>query len=58
LEVLPEDEDQAFNWLETAYRERDAVAMLNAYPFWDSIRSDPCFQDLLRRVGLPTDAPR
>jgi TolB-like protein/Flp pilus assembly protein TadD len=52
------DKDQAFNWLETAYRERDTVAMLKAYPFWDSIRSDPRFQDLLRRVGLPTDAPR
>jgi TolB-like protein/DNA-binding winged helix-turn-helix (wHTH) protein/Flp pilus assembly protein TadD len=52
------DKDQAFNWLETAYRERDAVAMLKAYPFWDSIRSDPRFQDLLRRVGLPTDTPR
>ncbi|SPE18507.1 hypothetical protein SBA5_1530003 [Candidatus Sulfotelmatomonas gaucii] len=52
------DKDQAFNWLATAYRERDAMAMLKAYPFWDSIRSDPRFQDLLRRVGLPTDAPR
>ncbi len=51
------DKDQAFNWLETAYRERDAVAMLKAYPFWDSIRSDPRFQDFLRRVGLPTDTP-
>jgi tetratricopeptide (TPR) repeat protein len=27
------DKDQAFNWLATAYRERDAVAMLKAYPF-------------------------
>ena len=52
------DKDQAFNWLATAYRERDAMAMLKAYPLWDSIRSDPRFQDLLRRVGLPTDAPR
>ncbi len=52
------DKDQAFNWLETAYRERDAVSMLKVYPFWDSIRFDPRFQDLLRRVGLPTDAPR
>lgn len=49
------DKDQAFNWLETAYRERSAMSMLKAYPFWDSIRSDPRFQDLLRRVGLPAD---
>jgi len=52
------DKDQAFDWLATAYRERNAMAMLKAYPLWDSIRSDPRFQDLLRRVGLPTDAPR
>ncbi len=47
------DTDKAFAWLETAYQERDGMAVLKAYPVWDSIRSDLRFQDLLRRVGLP-----
>ncbi len=47
------DKDQAFKWLETAYRERDTVATLKAYPYWDSIRSDPRFQYILRRMNFP-----
>ncbi len=47
------DKDKALAWLETAYKERDGVTLLKAYPYWDPLRSDPRFQDLLRRVGLP-----
>ncbi len=48
------DKDQAFAWLEKAYQERsDAPAMLKGFPMFDSLRSDPRYQDLLRRVGLP-----
>jgi tetratricopeptide (TPR) repeat protein len=47
------DKDQAFAWLERAYTEKeDGVDTLNE-PIWDPLRSDPRFQDLLRRVGLP-----
>jgi eukaryotic-like serine/threonine-protein kinase len=48
------EKDQAFEWLEQAYRERDNwLVMLKVFPWWDGLRSDPRFTDLVRRVGLP-----
>ncbi|MGA8442960.1 MAG: winged helix-turn-helix domain-containing protein [Candidatus Sulfotelmatobacter sp.] len=48
-----EDRDQAFRWLESAYRERDdSIHFINVDPGFDAFRSDPKFQDLLRRLGL------
>jgi hypothetical protein len=49
-----EDKDQAFNWLEKACDERFIrLAYLNIEAFWDPIRSDPRFAELVRRVGIP-----
>jgi tetratricopeptide (TPR) repeat protein len=48
------DRDQAFVWLEKAYEERAFnLAWLNVDPRWDSLRPDPRFADLLKRIGLP-----
>ena len=48
------DKDQAFAWLEKAYQDRSAFLIwLKVEPLFDNLRSDPRFQDLLRRVGLP-----
>jgi TolB-like protein len=48
------EKDQAFAWLEKAYEERSfPMAWLKVEPQWDSLRSDPRFADLVRRVGLP-----
>ncbi len=48
------EKDQAFKWLEKAYENRDwPLVQLNVAPQWDPIRSDPRFQNLVRRVGLP-----
>ena len=48
------DKDQAFAWIEKAYRERsNFVTYLRVVPIVDSLRSDPRFSDLIRRVGLP-----
>jgi hypothetical protein len=48
------DKDSAFKWLDRAYKERDGqLSWLGLDPFVDSLRSDPRFQDLVRRVGLP-----
>jgi len=46
------DRDEAFAWLEKAYETRDGMDGLRD-PIWDPIRSDPRFEDLVRRVGLP-----
>jgi tetratricopeptide (TPR) repeat protein len=49
------DKEQAFAWLEKAYQERrDLMVVLNIDPLVDPLRSDPRFQDLVRRVGLPS----
>ncbi len=46
--------DQALAWLEKAYAERDgSLVLLRVDPGLDSLRSDPRYADLVRRVGLP-----
>ena len=46
------DRDQAMAWLEKGYEERFNPGVL-LRPGLDPLRSDPRFQDLLHRVGLP-----
>ncbi len=46
--------EEAFQWLEKAYRDRSScMPYLKMEPRFDPLRSDPRFQDLLRRVGFP-----
>ena len=48
------DKERAFEWLEKAFAERDPdLSWLKTERSFDNIKSDPRFQDLLRRVGLP-----
>jgi TolB-like protein/Tfp pilus assembly protein PilF len=48
------EKDEAFAWLEKAYKERDkGLTFLKVDQCLDPLRSDPRFQDLLCRVGLP-----
>ena len=48
------DRDQAMAWLEKAYADRSTrMAWIKVEPMFDVLRSDPRFQDLLRRVGFP-----
>ncbi len=45
--------DLELQWLERAYRERDQMEQLQVSPYYDALRSDPRFQRLVKRVGLP-----
>ena len=49
------DNDRAFEFLEKAYQEKspDVAYFINADLRIDGLRSEPRFQDLLKRVGLP-----
>jgi hypothetical protein len=46
--------NEAFGWLERSCRERDPLMVLvKCLPHFDPLRSDPRFQDLVRRIGFP-----
>jgi TolB-like protein/DNA-binding winged helix-turn-helix (wHTH) protein/Tfp pilus assembly protein PilF len=48
------DKDQAFAWLEKAYQAHsNDMSNLKQDPMFDPLRSDPRFQDLLRRMNFP-----
>src|SRR5215813_5893636 len=46
------DTDQAITWLKKGYEERFNPGVL-LRPGFDTLRSDPRFGDLVRRIGLP-----
>jgi TolB-like protein/DNA-binding winged helix-turn-helix (wHTH) protein len=46
--------DRSLKVMESQYRHRDGgLIFLNADPYFDTLKSDPRFQQLLQRVGLP-----
>jgi TolB-like protein/tetratricopeptide (TPR) repeat protein len=51
--MLLGDKDKAFVWLNKAADAHSQILFIKSDPYWDSIRSDPRYADLLRRVGLP-----
>ena len=47
------ERDRALDWLEKAYEDRTIeMVYLSNFPAWDSLRSDPRFQDLPRRMNF------
>lgn len=47
------EKDEAFRWLERAYAEHDGdLCILKVDPRLDSLRADPRFASLVKRVGL------
>ena len=51
------DNEQALAWLERAYEEQsNMLQLIKVHPYFDPLRGDPRFVDLVHRVGL--DQPR
>jgi TolB-like protein/Tfp pilus assembly protein PilF len=47
------ENDEAFMWLEQAYKEQSNILLfVKVHPYFDPLRGDPRFEDLIRRVGL------
>ena len=44
--------DDAFEWLEKAYEDHLQIMNLLYLPWFDGIRTDPRFEDLLAKIGL------
>jgi pentatricopeptide repeat protein len=48
-----DDREQVFAWCERAYQEKSNILQwIKLHPFFDPVRDDPRFKDLLHRVGL------
>jgi TolB-like protein/DNA-binding winged helix-turn-helix (wHTH) protein/Flp pilus assembly protein TadD len=48
-----DDREQVFAWCERAYQEKSSILQwIKVHPFFDSVREDPRFKDLLHRVSL------
>ena len=58
LYVSARDPDRALDWLGNGLAARDPALPYLGLPFYDNLRSDPRFQSLLRRIGLPTTRNR
>jgi TolB-like protein/Flp pilus assembly protein TadD len=51
------NKDEALTWLEKAHQEREwNMILIRVSPWWDSLRSDPRFDDLVERMNFP-EAP-
>jgi len=48
------DTDEAFDRLEQAYQQKDwMLTFINSHPWFDPLRDDPRFQDIVRRMDFP-----
>ncbi len=54
--AMVDETEEAMTWLERAYEEREpGLLFAKIDPLLDPVRSDPRFQDLLRRIGFPEE---
>jgi len=52
------DRDQAVRWLNRAVAEHSSgLVYMATDPFFDNLRADPRFQEIVRRLGFPQPSP-
>ena len=52
--LLLGDKDETFKWLEKGFLQRDGFLLeLKHGSEWQSLRGDPRYEDLVRRIGFP-----
>jgi hypothetical protein len=47
------DREQALVWVERGYEVHDPSMPYLGWPFYEPLRSDPRFKDLVRKMNLP-----
>jgi tetratricopeptide (TPR) repeat protein len=47
------EKDEAIQWLEKAFQRRTLALDIKVIPHFERLHSDPRFQDLIRRIGIP-----
>ena len=48
------NKEEAFNWLEKGYTQRDIwMKELKAWPWFDSLKDEPRYRNLLKRMNFP-----
>ncbi len=53
LYALLGERDESFTWLQKAYRQRSPwMELLKEHPYFDNLRADPRFRELIKQVGL------
>src|SRR5205085_12091646 len=52
------EKEKALDWLEESYQDQESACWyLKIDPIYDSVRNEPRFQALLKKVGLDQRAP-
>jgi serine/threonine protein kinase/Tfp pilus assembly protein PilF len=46
------DKERAFEWLERACEQKEEIQEFKVDPVWDSLRSDPRYKSLIKRMNL------
>jgi hypothetical protein len=47
------DRDKAIEYLQKGYSDGDDIQLWIRYPVFDSMRADPRYAELMRRLGVP-----
>ena len=47
-----EEDDQGFLCLNKAIEQQESLRLIKVHPFYDRVRSDPRYKEILKKVGL------